>query len=43
MWLEAHDLASLNDLLAANDVDLETLPEVHRSGTRAFVVNAAGW
>ena len=28
MWLEAHELASLNDLLAANDVDLEVLPEL---------------
>jgi class 3 adenylate cyclase/tetratricopeptide (TPR) repeat protein len=28
MWLEAHELASLNALLAANDVDLEVLPEL---------------
>jgi len=28
MWLEAHELASLNDLLAANDVDLDVLPEL---------------
>ena len=28
MWLEAHELASLNALLVANDVDLEVLPEL---------------
>jgi class 3 adenylate cyclase/tetratricopeptide (TPR) repeat protein len=28
MWLEAHELASLNALLTENDVDLELLPEL---------------
>jgi class 3 adenylate cyclase/tetratricopeptide (TPR) repeat protein len=28
MWLEAHELASLNALLTENDVDLEVLPEL---------------
>ena len=28
MWLEVHELASLNTLLTANDVDLEVLSEL---------------
>ena len=28
MWLEAHELASLNGIFAANDIDLEVLPEL---------------
>ena len=28
IWLEAHELASLNGMFAENDVDLEVLPEL---------------
>ncbi len=28
IWLEAHELASLNDIFAENDIDLEVLPEL---------------